>query len=121
MKYCMYCHVDKAYCNVCTLGSPPSVNNFIQQYESRTKKDALRESIEQKYRATATLQDLAADILITLPEQIDILVSYLPEGHPPWHTLIKAWQRSRKIKSRPTNTPREKLLKLLSRPVSNTL
>jgi hypothetical protein len=99
----------------------PSINNFLLQHESRRKKYIIRESIEQKYRSTATLQDLAADVLINLPEQLDVLASILPEGNPPWHTLIKAWQRSRKIKSRPTNTPRDKLFKLLDRPTSNIL
>lgn len=114
-EYCANCQI--MFCNTCS--SPPGSNSFIMQNEVRIKKALVSESIEQKYRASATLQDLTADVLIHLPDQLDLLASILPEGHPPWHILIKAWQRSRKIKSRPTLQPREKLFKLLSHPASN--
>ena len=128
--YCVNCHSyfnklnSKKCCNSCFLeisGSPPSANNFLYQYESKLKKVDTSEIIQLNYRSNSTLQDLAADALLHNLDDLKILGVFLPEGHPPWHTLIKAWQRYKKIRVRSTNHPKEKLFKLLGHPISNIL
>jgi hypothetical protein len=128
MTYCAHCNCyfnklnSKKCCNSCSLelsGSPPSTNNFLLQYEAKIKKEITNETIQNNYRLSATLQDLAADELIHNLEALKVLGNYLPEGHPPWHTLIKAWQRHKKIKTRSSHNPKAKLFRLLGHPISN--
>jgi hypothetical protein len=121
--YCIKCHIfyknlnSKKCCNSCS----SSVNNFMYQHESKLKKELVNNTIQFNYRLSAKLQDFAADALIHNLEDLKTLAEILPEGHPPWHTLIKAWQRHKKIKIRSTKHPKEKLFKLLGHPISNTL
>ena len=58
--YCVNCHSyfnklnSKKCCNSCFLeinGSPPSVNNFIYQYESKLKKENISEIIQLNFIA----------------------------------------------------------------------
>jgi hypothetical protein len=126
MGFCNHCQVyykklpAKEICKACKselCGTPPTMNSsFVQCYHQMKKKEA--DTIkDQTYRAQATLLDFASDSMISSIPTIIQLTYIMPEGHPPWYALLKAWYRKHKIKAKlvqSEKTPKKRLLKLLN-------
>lgn len=72
-------------------GTPPGLNNFEIRYKKELEKRKRNESQMKKFYTTATLLDLAALLILKDHDVLNALIKFLPEGHPPWHSLLKVW------------------------------
>lgn len=113
MVYCSFCYTyykklsygqkNVQVCKQCSnelYGTSPSNNSTIQQYEKRIQEISENNRIHQKFNRTATLQDIAANKIISNVEQLEIAAQLIPEGNIHWNTLLRAWYRKNKKKGR---------------------
>ena len=85
-------------------GTPPGINSFEARYMKELETRTRRKAQIDKFYASASLLDVAAIALLNDHIALNILIQNLPEGHPPWHSLLKAWY----IINRFVNIPRDK-------------
>lgn len=126
MGFCNHCQVyykklpAKDICKACKselCGTPPTMNSTFTQYYHQMKKRDAETAKDQTYRAHATLMDFASDAMVSSVDTIIQLTYIIPEGHPPWHSLLKAWYRKHKTKAKSVHTekaPMKRLLRLLN-------
>ena len=130
MGYCENCneyhkkHPAGKICKKCwneLCNTPPSINSFEAQYARSMKARNEREVISKKYYASASLLDLAALKVLQNSTTLNFLINNLPEGHPPWYSLLKAWYFVKKNKIISGSKPKAKLTNLLNSLDANIL
>ena len=104
MGYCANC--DQYFktakhpqlCKQCSMelcGTPPGLNAFQMRYEKAMQEQKWKEDAHNRFYTLATLMDLSAIEILTNPTALAVLVAQLPEGHPPWFSLLRAWHFTR--------------------------
>lgn len=125
MGYCNFCNTYYKkiavgdickYCSRSIVGTPPSINNIMKQFEYMMSRKLIDLDHEYKFKKNATLMDLSANEILSNENLVLKLVNTLPDGNLPWYALLRAWYRKNKKKARHLNAekyPRDRLLKLL--------
>lgn len=125
MGFCIHCEIyfkklpKTELCNRCMnqlCGTPPKMNNMLTQYEKFLHEKKLDIEREEKFNRDASLLDQVTKTMILNVDLIIELAKTLPEGHPPWYSLLRAWYRENRQRPRGiTNEkfPKRRLYKLL--------
>lgn len=125
MGYCIYCDVyykKLSAPNICRsckgelCGTPPGLNSYMQQYDTHMRIRKEQCEREKKYVSESSLLDFSALAMINNMDMIRVLHMIMPEGHPPWYALLRAWYWTNKKKPKSLSAerkPKERLTKLL--------
>jgi hypothetical protein len=99
-------------------GTPPGMNNFEMRYQKELEKRKKNEAQMNKFYTSASLLDLAAVSILKDNDELNTLIKFLPEGHPPWYSLLKAWFFVNKLSSNSIAIEKSPKAQFLSRELS---
>jgi hypothetical protein len=98
-------------------GTPPGMNSTLIQAYNQLQATRKKQMRHEQFRGIASLMDIAADAMLDDEKNIIDLVESLPDGHPPWTCLLKAWYRKHDIYPKTLTkvaAPQKKLLQLMN-------
>lgn len=78
--------------------------------------------MQQKWLRGGSLIDHCSWTVIQHPELVLSLAQIMPDGHPPWHSMLRAWYAQNKKKGHNLSTmkhPQEKVMRLLKLPLDD--
>lgn len=127
MVYCTSCNTSCKkialgdMCKHCAnelCGTPPGPNSTLMQYEKLRKERERVQSARNKStnKVHFSLLDVVASTIIEDDNLVLQLANLLPEGHPPWYTLLRAWYIKKKQKckgKKDEKYPMQRLLKVM--------